>query len=85
VQNRTRNRASVNAPLVKAPVAKKKTFYGIDPRLKAALVDSKEQLDVVKRENKNLADEIRDIFVFFATYKWLSDICAKRHLREQHL
>ncbi len=38
----------------------KKKFCDIDPRLKAALVDSKEQLDVVKRENKNLADEIRD-------------------------
>ena len=30
-------------------------------RLKAALVDAKEQLDVVKRENKNLSDDIRDL------------------------
>merc|ERR1712106_1079873 len=30
-------------------------------RLKAALDESTEQLDVVKRENKNLADEIKDL------------------------
>merc|ERR1719450_1920212 len=30
-------------------------------RLKSALEESTEQLDVVKRENKNLADEIRDL------------------------
>merc|ERR1711936_1112606 len=30
-------------------------------RLKAALDESNEQLDVVKRENKNLADEIKDL------------------------
>ena len=28
-------------------------------RLKAAWTEAKEQLDIVKRENKNLADEIK--------------------------
>ena len=30
-------------------------------RLKAALDESHEQLDIVRRENKNLADEIKDL------------------------
>merc|ERR1712198_406504 len=30
-------------------------------RLKSALEETHEQMDVVKRENKNLADEIRDL------------------------
>merc|ERR1712106_648271 len=30
-------------------------------RMKAALDESTEQLDIVKRENKNLADEIKDL------------------------
>ena len=30
-------------------------------RMKAALDDSNDQLDIVRRENKNLADEIKDL------------------------
>ena len=30
-------------------------------RLKAALDEANEQLDIVRRENKNLADEVKDL------------------------
>ena len=36
-------------------------FSGIRFRLKAALDESNEQLDIVRRENKNLADEVKDL------------------------
>ena len=36
-------------------------FSDIRFRLKAALDEANEQLDIVRRENKNLADEVKDL------------------------
>merc|ERR1711994_126834 len=38
-----------------------RNFHGERFRVKAALDESSEQLDIVRRENKNLADEVKDL------------------------
>ena len=42
-------------------ICSKFNFSDIRFRLKAALDEANEQLDIVRRENKNLADEVKDL------------------------
>ena len=46
-------------------------------RLKACLEETTEQLEVMKRENKNLADEIKDL-IEQVVLKWLLDLIYVR-------